>query len=90
MEIEKKQYKVLHIFSGFGGGISSLIVNLLENKSQNLSFDILAFSYDKGEQFLARIEKTGTQSFLMPRIRERGYKHFKKFLKDFFEKHGIV
>lgn len=88
MASEEKQYRVLHIFSAFGGGISSLIMNLLENKARNFSFDILAFSYDKGEQFLERVEKTGTQSFLMPRIRESGYKHFKKFLKDFLAQHS--
>ncbi len=88
MEIEKKQYKVLHIFSAFGGGISSLIVNLLENKTENFSFDILAFSYNQGEQFLNRIHKTGTNHFLMPRIREGGYKKLKKFLSDLFKQNS--
>ncbi len=73
-------YKVLHIFSGYGGGISSLIINLIENKTDDFRFDVMAFSYQNGEQFLERLAKSGCNAFEMPRPRVDGYKAFKSYV----------
>lgn len=82
MEKSNKKYKVLHIFSSYGGGISSLVINLLENKTSDFSFDIMAFSFDNGEQFLKRVESSGARYFLMPRPRKDGKKAFESFVKN--------
>ncbi len=63
-------FKILHIFSGYGGGISSLLMNLIENKTNDFSFDVLAFSYSGGESFINLVRKQGGKIFEMPRPRE--------------------
>ena len=80
------QYRVLHIFSGFGGGISSLILNLIENKSEDFLFDTLAFSYKGGEDFVEKLKKSGSQCYTMPRPRMDGYINFVKYVSDIFSK----
>lgn len=81
---ENRRYRVLHIFSAYGGGVSSLILNLLENKTEDFDFDIMAFSYDKGEMFLGKMNGLGTECFLMPRPKKEGFKTFKKYVQDVF------
>lgn len=75
-------YRVLHIFSGFGGGISSLILNLIENKTEDFLFDTLAFSYRGGETFIERVEAMGGHCFTMPRPRLEGYRKIKQYLDE--------
>ena len=85
---QKSEYRVLHIFSGYGGGISSLILNLLENKSKDFTFDIMAFSYKGGERFLKRVHAIGTESYLMPRPRLEGWKKFWDFINQVMVAHA--
>ncbi len=75
-------YKVLHIFSSYGGGISSLVLSLIENKSESFKFDIMAFSYKNGDVYLEHIRKAGGEVYQMPRPRIEGYLKFKKFIDD--------
>lgn len=75
-----RKCKVLHIFSGYGGGISSLIINLIENKTDDFEFDVMAFSFQNGEQFLNRLEKAGSKAYEMPRPRIDGYKAFNVYV----------
>lgn len=77
--------RVLHIFSGFGGGISSLILNLVENRNENFIFDTLAFSYKGGEQFCQRIQNQGGKCYTMPRFKKRGFHVFFKYLNKLLE-----
>lgn len=79
-----KKYRVLHIFSGFGGGISSLILNLTVNKSDDMVFDTLAFSYKGGEAFVEKMENLGARCYLMPRPRMEGYGRFSKVVSAVF------
>lgn len=79
--MEQRHYRVLHIFSGYGGGISSLIINLIENKTDDFDFDVMAFSYKNGEKFIERLEKVGSNVFEMPRPRVDGYKSFKSYVE---------
>lgn len=74
------KYKVLHIFSGYGGGISSLILNLIENKSEEFQMDLLAFSYKDGEKFVERVSACGAMCYTMPRVRKEGYKPFADYV----------
>ena len=73
---ENYNYRVLHIFSSYGGGISSLILNLIENKSKDFKFDLMAFSYQNGDVFLERVRRMGADIYQMPRPRIDGYKKF--------------
>lgn len=72
------------MFSGYGGGISSLVINLIENKSKDFIFDTLAFSYKGGENFIKRLEKEGSHCYTMPRPRYEGYKVFNRFVNNIF------
>lgn len=78
--------KVLHIFSSYGGGISSLILNLIENKTSEFVFDTLAFSYLNGDEFVSRLNKCGTKCYTMPRPRVDGYKTYYTYLEDLFKR----
>ena len=79
---DKRSYRVLHIFSAYGGGISSLISNLIENKTQDFRFDIMAFSYKNGDAFVERIRKMGGEVYQMPRPRIDGYGRFKSYIDE--------
>ncbi len=78
----KTVFRVLHIFSSYGGGISSLILNLIENKSEGFKFDIMAFSYQNGDEFVDRIRKMNGDVYQMPRPRIEGYRKFKEFVNS--------
>lgn len=77
---DKKCYHVLHIFSSYGGGISSLVLNLIENKREDFRFDIMAFSYKNGDAFLERVRRMGGGVYQMPRPRIDGYDKFMSFI----------
>lgn len=82
MTSSEKCYRVLHIFSSYGGGISSLVLNLTENKSEDFVFDTMAFSYKNGEEFSERIRNAGGKVYQMPRPRIDGYMNFKKYIDN--------
>lgn len=64
--------KVLHIFSGYGGGISSLILNLLDNSYQQIDYTLLCFSYNGGDSFVSHMNSIGVKCLTMPRLRKEG------------------
>lgn len=84
--MERKIKKVLHIFSSYGGGISSLILNLIEKGSEDYVFDTLAFSYKNGKDFIERLEKNGTECLLMSRPRKKGMIKFLNELQYIFSR----
>ena len=79
-------YRVLHIFSSYGGGISSLVLNLVNYSGKEYQFDTLAYSYQGGDCFVASVENSGGSCFLMPRVSTEGIGRNIAFLKNFFEK----
>lgn len=79
---DKKCYHVLHIFSSYGGGISSLVLNLIENKTEDFRFDIMAFSYKNGDAFVERVRRMGGKLHQMPRPRIDGYGSFMSFIDE--------
>lgn len=81
------RYRVLHVFSGYGGGISSVILNLTENKNENFIYDMLAFSFKGGEEFCSRVGACGATCYTMPRPRIDGVKAFYRYLEAFFIEH---
>jgi len=68
--------KVLHIMSGFGGGISSFILNKAKEFSyRSTVFDVL--TYDEcGIEFTQAIEKTGGRIIQMPNPKDGEWKQF--------------
>lgn len=77
-----RKITVLHIFSGYGGGISSLVRNLIENSDENFIFDVMAFSYVGGEPFIQAVTKSGGHCFTMPRPKLEGYSRFLAYVFD--------
>lgn len=73
--------KVLHIIQGYGGGVSSLIRNLIvaSDKSQ-IKQDVMSFTHKNGEEVIKCIEENNSKTFLMPRPRVEGYKKFKNYV----------
>ena len=80
--MEKINCRVLHVFSGFGGGISSVILNLAQNKDEGICFDTMAFSYNKGDQFVQSIIAEGGQCYTMPRPRKNGIRNFCLYIEN--------
>ena len=78
------KYRVLHIFSSYGGGIASLIYNLVDNKTEDIIFDTLAFSYENGKKFVSKIEENNGVCYTMPRIKIEGIKKFIKYISSIF------
>lgn len=77
----KEVVRVLHIFSGFGGGVSSLIRNLIENKTDDVIFDTMAFSYKNGDAFVELINRKGGKVYTMPRLKQEGFLSIISFVK---------
>lgn len=78
----KGRKKVLHIFSGYGGGISSLIRNLIENGDKDFAFDVMAFSFSSGESFVNTVINSGGCYFTMPRPKLEGYNKFVSYVSE--------
>lgn len=76
--MQQTHYKVLHI--GFGGGIASLIINLIENKTEDFDFDVMAFSIENGEHLVERLKKAGSNVYVMPRPRIDGYNSYRNYV----------
>lgn len=79
---------MLHIFSGFGGGISSLILNLTENKDEEFIFDIMAFSYKNGDEFIKKMTECNARCYTMPRPAEKGYRYFERYVDSIMRDGG--
>lgn len=77
--------KVLHIMSGFGGGISSFIKNKATAlKNSDVVFDVL--TYDTvNESFEKAINEMGGVIYYMDNPKQYGYKKFYKMVNKAFE-----
>lgn len=85
--------KVLHIIQGYGGGVSSIVKNLIVHSDPHLiKQDVMSFSFENAEEFLTEINKHGSKTFLMPRPRIEGYRKFKKYVTSVLsnEKYDVV
>lgn len=73
----EKQLKILHIMSGFGGGISSFIRNKAEYMvSENIQFDVV--TYDEcSKDFKEAIQQTGGTIYTMVNPKTNGWRAFK-------------
>jgi len=78
IKMSNKQMKILHIMSGFGGGISSFIRNKAENiKNGDIQFDVA--TYDEcSESFSNAISDTGGKIYRLINPKESGWKSFKE------------
>lgn len=81
--------KVLHIIQGYGGGVSSLVKNLIvASDKERIKQDVMSFTFENGEEFIKCLEHNGSKTFLMPRPRKDGYKAFKTFVLDVIKNGG--
>ena len=74
----EKELKILHIMSGFGGGISSFIRNKAEYiDNDSIQFDVI--TYDEcDEKFKEAISQTGGKIYTMVNPKTKGWKAFKQ------------
>lgn len=73
--------KILHVIQGCGGGVASLIGNLIRSTDKvAVVQDVLSFSYENGETFVEELKKNGSKMFLLPRPRKEGYGTFRKYM----------
>ncbi|GMR70344.1 glycosyltransferase family 1 protein [Aerococcus viridans] len=81
----KKQLRILHVMSGFGGGISSFILNKAKQMPKyNVTFDVA--TYDEcSEEFEQAIQATGGRIFRLVNPKKDGYKAFKSSFSKPFE-----
>lgn len=81
-----KQLRILHVMSGFGGGISSFILNKAKQMPKyNVVFDVA--TYDQcSEEFEQAIQATGGRIFRLINPKKKGFKAFQtSFFKPFEE-----
>lgn len=73
----KQQLKILHIMSGFGGGISSFIRNKAEYMvNENIQFDVV--TYDEcSEDFKEAVHQTGGNIYTMINPKTDGWRAFR-------------
>lgn len=73
----KKKLKILHIMSGFGGGISSFIQNKAKYMvNESIQFDVI--TYDKcSKEFKESIHQTGGSIYTMVNPKKEGWKAFR-------------
>lgn len=88
MDREYKKNRVLHIMSGFGGGISSFVRNLAtEVNPSKVSFDVLSFT-GYSDEFKEEIKNTGGRTLTMPKPKAVGYPRYIKETKEIIHKNG--
>lgn len=68
--MENKKIKVLHIFSGVGGGISTWIKKAAIFSEGKYVIDAMAFAISNKAGFIEIIEKNGGLCYEMPRIKK--------------------
>lgn len=77
--------KILHIFSGDGGGVSTYVKNLIKEKDSDVEFYLLSFTkYGPTFQSLKN-DIDGLYFFTMPRPKLEGKKNFIVYLINFFK-----
>ena len=81
--------KVLHVIQGCGGGVSSLVGNLVRSadKSQ-VQQDVMSFSFENGEVFVEELKQNGCKLFLLPRPRKDGLGKFNQYMLDVLRAEG--
>ena len=71
--------KILHVIQGCGGGVASLIANLIRSADKNeVAQDVLSFTYANGDAFVEEAKKNGSNLYLLPRPRKEGYGAFRR------------
>lgn len=81
--------KVLHIIQGCGGGVASLLGNLIRTADkEEIRQDVMSFTYENGERFIEILEEAGSQMFLLPRPRKEGMKAFKRYMLEVMRANG--
>lgn len=82
------QKKVLHIMSGFGGGISSFIWNKAKAlMGSEISFDVLTYD-DCSREFVEDINKTGGNVYKMVNPKKKGWPSFLKRVNEIMTEQG--
>lgn len=84
--MSESQIRVLHVMSGFGGGISSFIFNKAkEMKKYNIQFDVI--TYDEcADYFVNAIHSTGGKIYRMVNPKTEGWHKFNEtFTKPLME-----
>ncbi len=76
-----RKIRVLHIFSGVGGGISAWIRHAVESTSETVVNDAMAFAISNKNEFQDIIEKHSGACIEMPRLKS-GIFHLMKFTKS--------
>lgn len=70
--MDKKKYRVLHLMTGFGGGISAFILNKAEElANSDIEFNVLTFDV-VSERFRNAIENTGGKIYKITNPEENG------------------
>lgn len=83
-----KRTKILHIISGYGGGISSHIRNLAEAiDPDKILFDVVGFT-DYTQDFIEAIYRTNGNVFTMPRPKIDGYVKFIRYVIKIIKNNG--
>lgn len=85
--------KILHVIQGCGGGVSSLIGNLVRSADKTaVHQDVMSFTFENGDVFVKELEENGCKTFLLPRPRKDGLAAFRDFavkvMKE--EKYDVV
>lgn len=80
-----EKVKVLHIMSGFGGGISSFVKNkAVAMKGSEVIFDVLTYD-NVNEPFEKAIKETGGTVHIMPNPKKVGFKNFYQKVNEVFK-----
>lgn len=80
--------RVLHIMSGYGGGISSLIDNLASQAPQHdLIFDVVTYD-DCSQSFYQKIQDTNGKVYGLKNPKKEGWKAFIASFEAVFQNHA--
>lgn len=83
-----ESYKILHIMSSFGGGISSFIRNkALSIDDSHITMDVASFN-EVPKEFELEINSQGGEVYLLPNPKKEGFTSFFKEYKGILEKNG--
>jgi|SRR5699024_10436326 len=82
---ETKKLRILHVMSGFGGGISSFVLNKAQQMPKyDVIFDVA--TYDEcSDEFERAIQATGGRIYRLQNPKKEGYKVFKASFSKPFE-----